>query len=168
MINVVEGRVWKFGDDLSTDLMMPASVMHGKVPKEKMKDHCMEANRPEFASSVVPGDILVAGKNCGCGSSRPASDRLKELGLSCIIAESFSAIFFRNSVSIGLPAIEVKGIAEFLADGDKAKVDFAAGSITNITTGKTLPFAPFPEEFSNLLSCGGVINLLKKEKEQGI
>ena len=168
MLKNTEGRVWKFGDNLSTDFMMPASCMHGKVAKEKMKEHCMASNRAEFASGVVVGDILVAGKNCGCGSSRPASDLLQELGISCIIAESLSLIFFRNSIAIGLPAIEVRGICELFSDGDKAKVDFSASCITNLTTGKEMPFAPFPNEVINLLSYGGVINLLKSEKEQGI
>jgi len=163
-----EGRIWKFGDDLSTDLMMPGSVLHGKVPKEKMKEHCMEANRPEFASLVKAGDILVAGKNCGCGSSRPAPDILKDLNLSCVIAESFAAIFFRNCIAIGLPALEVKGISKFLQDGDAARVDLISGTITNVANGDQIRFAPFPKEINELLNCGGVVNMLIKEKQLGI
>lgn len=163
---VKEGRVWMFEDNLSTDLMMPASVLHGKVPKEKMKDHCMEANRPEFASQVRPGDILIAGKNCGCGSSRPAPDILKSLELSYVIAESFSPIFFRNCIASGLPALEVKGITDLFNDGNTALVDLEAGFVKNMGTGKQLKFSPFPAEIIEILQSGGLINLLLKEKEQ--
>lgn len=163
MLEVLQGRVWKFGDNISTDLMMPGFTLHGKVPKEKMKEYCMKANRPEFAGSVKRGDIMVAGKNCGCGSSRPAPDNLTGLGVSCVIADSCASIFFRNCIAVGLPAVEAMGVSRMFNEGDTARVDFKECTITNLTSGQVCSFTPYPREVMEIMKYGGVIGLLRNE-----
>ncbi len=99
------GRVWKFGDDLNADLMMPGYTLWGKVAQEELHLYCMRANRPEFATQVRPGDIVVGGKNFGCGSSRPAAENFRALGVGCLLADSFSQIFFRNTINLAMPML---------------------------------------------------------------
>lgn len=164
---LIQGRVWKFGDNINTDLMMPAMSRRGRVPEDEAKNYCMYAVRPEFAKEVKKGDIVVAGKNCGCGSSRLASLYFKELKVGCIIAESFNSTFFRNSISIGFPAIEVPRIGEFFSDGDKAEVDLDRYIIKNITRGISIDFQPYPTILKKIFDAGGIIELLKQELEQG-
>lgn len=163
MNSIIEGRVWKFGDNISTDLMYPGTVMHGKVPHNERKWGCMSANRPEFARSVQPNDIVVAGKNFGCGSSRPANELLMDLQVGCVLADSFAAIFFRNCISGGLPSIELEYIGDMFSDGDTARVDLNEGLIQNRTTGKTCSFIPYPKEIVDILMAGGVIEYIKNE-----
>ncbi|MDR1916999.1 MAG: hypothetical protein LBQ58_10545 [Synergistaceae bacterium] len=165
MSETKNGRVWKFGDNISTDLMYPSTVMHNKVPDDERKWACMSANRPEFARSVEPNDIIVAGRNFGCGSSRPASHLLKELQIGCILADSFSAIFYRNCIGAGVPAIELPEIGEMFLDGDRGDVDLSSGIVKNLSSGEIRTFAPFPNEIIEILNVGGMIEFIRRDFE---
>lgn len=160
-ISIIEGRVWKFGDNITTDYIMPG-FGRGGTPEE-MASFCMRANRPEFAREVRPGDVIVAGKNFGCGSSRPAAANLITLGVGCVLAESFGRIFFRNSINLGFPLLVCKGIHEGIHEGDLVRVNFENGEIKNISTGKIFKAEPLPEIAVRILSEGGIIALLKQE-----
>jgi 3-isopropylmalate/(R)-2-methylmalate dehydratase small subunit len=162
----IKGKTWKFGDNISTDLMFPSSVMHHKVPDSERKWHCMEANRPEFARNVKENDIMVGGKNFGCGSSRPASELLVDLHVGCVIADSFSAIFYRNSVAEGLPVIELANAGDLFDEGDILEVDLESSTISNLTKERRYAFNPFPKEIVEILSSGGMIQYLKNESLQ--
>jgi 3-isopropylmalate/(R)-2-methylmalate dehydratase small subunit len=159
----IGGRAWSFGDNVSTEYMMPGFTMLGKMTDDLAKHNCMAALRPEFAKDVKLGDIIVAGENFGCGSSRIASKLLLALGISCVLAESVAGIFYRNSISTGLPVIELRGISKFLRDGDQCAVRLTDGLIENRATGGTLKFPPFPAHIITLLDAGGLIPLLKAE-----
>ena len=161
-LSLAEGKVWKFGDNISTDYMMPGFTPHGVTAQEKAS-FCMRSIRPEFAKEVQPGDVLVGGKNFGCGSSRPAAENLLTLGVSCVIAESFGRVFFRNSVNLGFPVLICQGIYNAFNEGDLLKADIQTGEITNLATGKMLKAEPLPEVALRILSVGGVIALLKQE-----
>lgn len=156
------GRIWKFGDNISTDYLMPSFTLYGKVPDEEKKLFCLKAIRPEFVSEVRPGDILVAGENFGCGSVRPAARNLRALGVRCVLAESFGGIFFRNGINSGLFLIECKGVREAFEDGDECEVDME-GTVTNPSRGRTLQFDPLPEHILKIIQAGGLIPLLKQE-----
>ena len=168
MNTVIRGRVWKFGNNISTDLMYPGFAKHGKVAKEERKWFCMRSNRPEFAHSVQPGDIIVGGKNYGCGSARAAAEILVDLHIGCVLADSFAAIFFRNSIAWGLPVVELSGISEMFSEGDIAVVDTVHGTVQNETTGECRKFSPYPEELLRIVNAGGMVKLLMKEHESEI
>jgi 3-isopropylmalate/(R)-2-methylmalate dehydratase small subunit len=161
MISNRKGRVWKFGDHIDTDVMTSGKYLN--LPMEEMKKHAFEAIRPEFAQKVKPGDILIAGRNFGCGSSREtAPAALKALGIGAVVAESFARIFYRNAIAIGLPAIVCSQVGNLFNDGDEAEVSFSDGKIINGVSKKSLPFAPFPDEMLRILECGGIEGLLKQ------
>ena len=160
-IPVIRGKVWKFGDNISTDFMMPGFAMGG-TPQERAS-YCMRANRPEFAQQVQPGDVIVAGRNFGCGSSRPAAANLITLGVGCVIAESFGRIFFRNSINLGFPLLDCRGIQEAFAEGDILEADFETAEIRNLTTGRLLRAQPIPEIAKRILATGGIVALLREE-----
>lgn len=160
-LQVIKGRVWKFGDNISTDYMMPGFA-HGSTQKEKAS-FCMRANRPDFARLVQPGDGIIGGKNFGCGSSRPATANLITLGISCAIAESFGRIFFRNSINLGFPVLISKGVHNAFEDGDLFRANFETGEIENLTRGKVLKAEPLPDIAVRILEAGGIVALLKKE-----
>ena len=162
-MNTIEGRVWLFGDNVSTEYMMPGFTMLGKMTDEQAKRHCMAAVRPEFAQGVKPGDILMGGANFGCGSSRIASKLLLALGISCVLADSVAGIFYRNSISTGLPVIDLPGISRFARDGDVCSVRLMEGQIENRRTGDRLKFPPFPAHIIAILEAGGLFPLLKAE-----
>ena len=163
MISNLRGRVWKFGDHIDTDVMTSGKYLN--LPMEEMKAHVFEAIRPTFAKETEPGDIIVAGRNFGCGSSREtAPAALKALGLGVVVAESFARIFYRNAIAIGLPAIACPNVSSFFNDGDEAEVNFIDGKVTNRSSGKSLEFQPFPEEMLKVLECGGIEGLLKQMK----
>ena len=166
-MSLIRGRVWKFGDNISTDLLMPTQSMFGKMPEEEMKNYCLYAERPDFAREVQRGDIVVAGKNFGCGSSRPASKNLLSLGVGCVLAESMGAIFFRNSINLGLPVLSLEGISEFFQEGDEAEVDLSTGEVRNLKTGGVLKAGPIPDDLLKILSSGGIIPYLRKEAKAG-
>jgi len=152
-----EGRTWKFGNDVDTDAIIPARYLNTSDPDE-LAEHCMEDADPEFPDKVKSGDIIVAGKNFGCGSSREhAPIAIKAAGVSCVIAKSFARIFYRNSINIGLPIFESAEAAEKIGEGDVVKVDAAAGTITNVTRGEVYDAVPFPEFMQRIINAGGLM-----------
>ena len=162
----VQGKVFKYGDNVDTDVIIPARYLNIADAKE-LAAHAMEDIDGTFVSRVKPGDIIVAGRNFGCGSSREHAPLvLKESGVSCIIAPSFARIFYRNAINIGLPILECEEAAEEINANDQVSVDFDTGVITNLTTGKTYQAQPFPEFIQNIIKCGGLLKSLKEgEKE---
>jgi len=162
---VITGRVWKFGDDMDTDVIAPGKYL--ALPLDQLKNHAMEPLDPEFHKRVKPGDIMVAGRNFGCGSSREqAPVVLKTLGVSAILAESFARIFFRNAVSIGLPLLPCKGISEAVNQGDLLEVNFETGQAKNLATGCVFVTKPLSSQMVEILKAGGAISLLKKRLEK--
>ncbi len=158
------GRVWKFGPDIDTDRIIPARYLNTSDPAE-LASHCMEDEDPGFASKVKKGDIIVAGKNFGCGSSREhAPIAIKAAGVSCVIAASFARIFFRNSFNMGLPILESEEAFEGTKEGDILEVDMDRGVIRNITGKKTFNARPVPAFMQELLACGGLLQSIKKKR----
>ena len=153
-----KGRVFKYGDNVDTDVIIPARYLNATKGEELAK-HCMEDIDKEFIHKVQQGDIIVAEKNFGCGSSREhAPIAIKASGISCVIASTFARIFYRNSINIGLPILECDEAAREIKDGDTVSVDFSTGVITDETTGKTYQAEPFPEFIQNIIQKGGLIN----------
>jgi 3-isopropylmalate/(R)-2-methylmalate dehydratase small subunit len=159
----ISGRVWKFGHDVDTDLIIPARYLNTSDPKE-LAAHCMEDADPGFAAAVQPGDIIVAEKNFGCGSSREhAPIAIKEAGVSCVIAASFARIFYRNAVNIGLPILESPEAAAALNNGDLVEVDLDNGTISNSSSSDgEFRAAPFPPFMQQIIKAGGLINYVKE------
>ena len=156
------GKVFKFGDNVDTDVIIPARYLNAPDPSELAK-HCMEDIDPEFVNKVSVGDIIVATKNFGCGSSREhAPIAIKASGVSCVIAETFARIFYRNAINIGLPILECDEAAKEIKDGDTVSVDFNTGVITDETTGKTYQAEPFPEFIKDMISKGGLMASIQK------
>lgn len=163
MLPVVEGRIWRFGDDVDTDQIIPAEHLVTSDMKI-LAAHAFEKVRPEFSKKARPGEILVAGSNFGCGSSREHAPRaLLGIGISCVIAKSFARIFFRNSINIGLPLIEADIEA---VDGDILRIDFREGKIINVSNGKTFAFKPFTGFVRSLIESGGLIPYTKTKLAQ--
>ncbi|MCH3987025.1 MAG: 3-isopropylmalate dehydratase small subunit [Lachnospiraceae bacterium] len=161
-----EGTVFKYGENVDTDVIIPARYLNTSVPEE-LAAHCMEDIDKTFIKRVKKGDIIVAGKNFGCGSSREhAPIAIKAAGVSCVIAPTFARIFYRNSINIGLPIIECPEAAEAIADGDKVKVDFTSGIITDETTGKMFQGQSFPEFMQNIINANGLINYINEKTAQ--
>lgn len=157
-----QGTVHKFGDNVDTDVIIPARYLNTADHKE-LASHCMEDIDKEFVHKVKSGDIITAGANFGCGSSREhAPIAIKESGVSCVIASTFARIFYRNAINIGLPILECPEAAAAIAEGDEVEVDFDAGIITDITTGETFQAEPFPEFIKEIISAGGLLNSLKR------
>ena len=160
------GKVYKYGDNVDTDVIIPARYLNAPSPDELAK-HCMEDIDATFAQKVQPGDIIVGGANFGCGSSREhAPLSIKYLGISCVIASTFARIFFRNALNIGLPILECDEAARNIHEGDTVSVDFEKGVITNETTGRTFQAEPFPPFMQNLIACGGLVNYSKAKIEK--
>lgn len=152
-----KGRVHKFGNNVDTDVIIPARYLN-TASHQELAAHCMEDIDKEFVNKVEPGDIMVAEKNFGCGSSREhAPIAIKASGVSCVIASTFARIFYRNAINIGLPILECEEAAEDISDGDIVSVDYDTGVITNETTGKTYQAEPFPEFIQNIIQKGGLI-----------
>ena len=157
------GCVFKYGDNVDTDVIIPARYLNSSDPTELAK-HCMEDIDKDFVSNVKKGDIIVADKNFGCGSSREhAPIAIKAAGVSCVIAETFARIFYRNAINIGLPILECPEAAEEINAGDEVEVNFDTGVITDKTTGKTYKAQPFPEFIQNIIAKGGLLASLKGE-----
>ncbi len=153
----IKGRAWKFGDDINTDEIIPARYLVTTNPKELAK-HVMEDADPDFPNKVKPGDIIVAGKNFGCGSSREhAPLALKGAEIGAIIAESFARIFYRNAINLGLPIIESPEAAREIEEGDEVEVDLEKGIIRDITKGKEYTFKPLPESLQKVFEAGGLM-----------
>lgn len=152
------GTVHKFGDNVDTDVIIPARYLNTSSHSE-LAAHCMEDIDKDFVKNIKQGDIMVAEKNFGCGSSREhAPIAIKASGVSCVIASTFARIFYRNSINIGLPILECEEAAKDIKDGDTVSVNFDTGVITNDTTGKTYQAEPFPEFIQNIIAKGGLIN----------
>ena len=160
----IDGKVWTFGKDIDTDLIIAARYLSTSVPEELAK-HVMEDADPDFVNKMSVGDIIVADENFGCGSSREhAPIALKAAGISAIIAPTFARIFYRNAFNMGLPIFELKEISE-ISEGDEVSIDMNAGTVTNKTTNKTYNFTPIPAFMQELIDAGGLMNFAKNEIE---
>lgn len=157
------GRVFKYPDNVDTDVIIPARYLNTSDAQELSK-HCMEDIDTEFVKKVNKGDVMVAGWNFGCGSSREHAPLvIKTCGTGCVIAKSFARIFYRNAINIGLPILECPEAADGIMDGDEVSVDFDTGVITDITTQKSYQAQPFPEFIQNIIRAGGLLKSLKSE-----
>jgi 3-isopropylmalate/(R)-2-methylmalate dehydratase small subunit len=158
----LQGTVWKFGDDVDTDLIIPARFLNS-FDKDELAKNCFADVRPGFMDLISPGDIIVAGKNFGTGSSREhAPLAIKAAGISVIIAESFARIFYRNAINIGLPILESAEAASSLQEGSMVSVDLAAGEIVNKDTGERFLAKPIPSFMRAIIDAGGLVNHIKK------
>ncbi len=161
---IFRGKVWRLGDNIDTDLIISGKYLSSTDP-HFLAEHCFEALEKEWCKKISAGDILVAGKNFGCGSSREhAPLAIKGAGISCIIAESFGAIFFRNAINLGLPVIELAAATTRFKEGDIAEVSLVDGKIKNITQDKIYDFIPMPSIVLEILKAGGLLQFISKEK----
>jgi len=151
------GRAWKFGDNINTDNIIPGAYLSILDEKELGK-HCLEPVSKQFASEAKPGDIVVAGKNFGCGSGRPAPKALRGAGISYVIAESIARLFLRNSINYGFPVIECPEAVSGIQDGEEVVVDFSAGVIKNQTRKTEYHFRPLPDFIKKIIDAGGILN----------
>jgi 3-isopropylmalate/(R)-2-methylmalate dehydratase small subunit len=158
---MLEGKIWLFGDDINTDLIAPTPYIY-MAAKEQAK-HVFEANRPGWVNEMKPGDFIVAGRNFGMGSSRPAPMVLNALSVGCVLADSINALFFRNCVSFGLLALECAGVSKLFTEGQRARVSFDDFIIQNIDTGAKLTAVSIPESLIQLMRRGGIFPLLESE-----
>ncbi len=159
-----KGKVFKYGDNIDTDVIIPARYLNIADPVE-LATHAMEDIDTEFVKNVHKGDIMVATKNFGCGSSREhAPQVIRDNGISCVIASSFARIFYRSSINIGLPIMESEEAANAISNGDEVEVDFDTGVITDITTGQTFKAAAFPPFLQNIIQAGGLLKSLKERE----
>jgi len=157
-----QGKVFKYGDNIDTDVIIPARYLNSSDPAE-LATHCMEDIDKTFTEKVHQGDILVGLKNFGCGSSREhAPIAIKAAGISCVIAETFARIFFRNSINIGLPILECPEAAAEIQDGDTVRVDFSTGVIQDLTQNKEYKAQPFPPFMQKIIEAGGLINYVNQ------
>lgn len=162
-MKAAEGKVFKFGDNVDTDVIIPARYLNSSDPKE-LALHCMEDIDKEFVNKVSAGDIIVAEKNFGCGSSREhAPIAIKAAGVSCVIAETFARIFYRNAINIGLPIIECKEATLEIKAGDELEVNFDTGVITDKTTGKSFQGQAFPPFMQKIIDCEGLVNYINQK-----
>lgn len=156
------GKAIKYGDNVDTDVIIPARYLN-TIDKKELASHCMEDIDKEFTSKVEAGDIMIAGKNFGCGSSREhAPIAIKESGISLVIAKSFARIFYRNSINIGLAILECEEASERIADGDKVEADLDAGIIYNRTTGESFKTKPFPDFIQKIIQNGGLVESIRR------
>lgn len=164
-MSVIRGTAWKFGDNIDTDVIIPFKYKARTIDPKELAQHVMEGVDPEFPKKVRPGDIIVAGKNFGCGSSREQAPlAIKAAGIAAVVAESFARIFFRNSINIGLPVLEVRGIWEKTSEGDLIEIDLAQGIVKNLTRSLTFKATPMPSMLMEILKEGGLVNYLKKRR----
>jgi 3-isopropylmalate/(R)-2-methylmalate dehydratase small subunit len=157
----LRGRAWVFGDDISTDHIAPGRLFHLRTDLPALAQHVMEDADPAFASAVRPGDIIVAGRNFGLGSSREHAPRIIRLaGVGAVLAQSFARIFFRNAINVGLPVLQcdTRGIAA----GDELEVDLTAGEVRDLSSGTVVPFVPLPQVMVTILNDGGLVEHVKK------
>ena len=161
-MTVIKGRTHKFGDHVDTDVIIPARYLVTTDPRE-LGEHCMEGLDPEFPRKVRAGDIIVAGRNFGCGSSREhAPVAIKGCGIACVVAESFARIFYRNALNIGLPIVECPEAAREIGEGEEIEVDLEAGVVRSLTQGKEWQFAPLTGIARELLEAGGLVPLVRE------
>ena len=163
----IRGNVWKYGDNVDTDVIIPARYLNESTP-EALAQHCMEDIDPRFAGAVHPGDIIVAGENFGCGSSREhAPLAIQGAGVSCVIAASFARIFYRNAINIGLPILESPQAARETENGHVLEVEIETGMIHNLTTKETYRTVPYPEFMLEIIRAGGLVPYTRKRIKKG-
>jgi 3-isopropylmalate dehydratase small subunit len=156
----IKGRVWVFGDNIDTDIISPGRYLFS--PVEEAAQHAFEAINPEFSKKVKPSDIIVAGRNFGCGSSREIAPQvLKYLGIACVLAEDFARIFFRNAIAVGLPALVVKGISGRVVPLDEVRISFDSGEVIVKRTGETLRGIPLHPKMRDFIKAGGIEGILR-------
>lgn len=156
-----KGRVFRYNNNVDTDVIIPARYLNTSDPKE-LAAHCMEDIDPDFVKNVKPGDIIVADRNFGCGSSREhAPIAIKASGVSCVIASTFARIFYRNAINIGLPILECEQAVKGIEAGDEVEVDFDTGIIRNLTKGTTFKARPFPEFMKRIMAADGLVNYIR-------
>ncbi len=156
------GKCWKYGNNVNTDEIIPARYLNTTDLKE-LASHCMEDVDPDFVNKAKKDDIMIAGDNFGCGSSREhAPLSIKEFGISCVIAKSFARIFFRNCINIGLPIFESEDAATEINEGDEVQIDINSSKIINHTTNKDYTFTPFPNEMKDIIKAGGLMEYVKQ------
>ena len=159
-----QGKIWRYGDNVDTDVIIPARYLNSFDAKE-LASHAMVDIDPTFATTVEKGDIIVAGQNFGCGSSREHAPLcLKTAGVKCVIAKSFARIFYRNSINIGFPIMECEEAADKIEKGDEVEVDFSTGVITNKTKNETYQSQPFPEFLQKMIDADGLVNYVNSKK----
>lgn len=160
-MKAAHGRVFKYGDNVDTDVIIPARYLNSSDPKE-LATHCMEDIDKDFVNNVKAGDIMVANKNFGCGSSREhAPIAIKASGIACVIAATFARIFYRNAINIGLPIMECREASEHIQDGDEVEIDFDSGIIYNLTRGEQYQAEPFPAFIKEIIEKNGLLNSIK-------
>lgn len=158
---ILKGKAWKFGDSISTDHIAPGRYFHLRTNLPELAKHVLEDANPDFASQMAPGDIVVAGRNFGLGSSREHAPRIIKLaGVNAVLAQSFARIFFRNSINVGLPVLEID--TSGIEQGDELEIDLGAGTVRNVTRDETLIFAPLPPVMVKILGDGGLVEHFKK------
>ena len=161
---IVTGRVWKFGDHINTDYMAPSFNL--EQPWEKQKKSILHIHKA-FAENCNPGDVIVAGRNFGCGSSRESAPaNLKRLGISCVVAESFGRIFFRNCIAIALPVVTCQGVSELFEEGETLELNLKTARVKNLTTGRELQGGQLSSELLSIIKKGGILAYLKSESEK--
>ncbi len=162
---MITGKVFKYGDNVDTDVIIPARYLNAPNPEELAK-HCMEDIDASFAAAVKPGDIMVGGWNFGCGSSREhAPIAIEASGIACVVAASFARIFYRNAINIGFPILECPEAAKAVQNGDTISIDFKTGMIHNDTRGESYQAAAFPAFIENIIAKGGLLPYLKARQE---
>jgi len=160
----LRGKIWKFGDNIDTDAIIPARYLNTSDPQELAR-HCMEDADPDFIKKIKPGDIIIGGENFGCGSSREhAPIAIKAAGISCVVAKSFARIFYRNSFNMGLPIFECRELVDSIAEGAEISIDSAKGTITVSGAQKTFSFNPIPPFMEQLIIDGGLLKHIMKAK----
>jgi 3-isopropylmalate/(R)-2-methylmalate dehydratase small subunit len=159
--NTIKGKVWKFGHDINTDLVIPNFAV--LMPREEQPPYCFSANRPGWVNEVKPGDVLLAGRNFGVGSARPIGDVFVQLGIAAVVAESFNGLGLRNCINVGLPSLPCAGILDAFDEGDFAEVDWTTGAVQNVTRQTSLQGQPVPKVLQDLVKAGGVEGMLRTE-----
>jgi 3-isopropylmalate/(R)-2-methylmalate dehydratase small subunit len=164
-MNAINGKVWMLGDNIDTDSIVPGQFLD--APIDEVVKHVFESIKPEFVKEVRPGDVIIAGRNFGCGSSREnAPAALKKLGVACIAAESFARIFFRNALAIGLPLVICKGVPGIFAEGEEARIAFREARVENVKNGSVLEGEAFSDEIIAIVEKGGIMEMLKALKKK--
>ena len=164
METLFRGRVWKLGDDINTDLLYPGFARG--MEWEELRPHILHTH-PRFNKEVQPGDVIVAGRNFGCGSGRPVLEYIIKLGVSCIVADSFARLFFRNSITQPYPVFSCEGVSAMFEEGDELELDMLEARVKNLTTGKELVGKPLAKEMWDIINAGGMKKTLQMEKEAG-
>jgi len=164
-MSVIRGRAWKFGNNVDTDVIIPFKYKARTIDPQELAQHVMEGIDPDFPKKVRPGDVIVAGRNFGCGSSREQAPlAIKAAGIAAVVAESFARIFFRNAINIGLPVLEIKGIFEKTDNGDVLEIDLQQGIVRNLSKSLAFKATPMPDMLMEILKEGGLVNYIKKRR----